>query len=184
MKKQFKSKDFSGAAFVVFSSEDKAKEFVEKSKTTPVKFDESTVLECSLQDEHYKKKALEAATGGKSAEETSREKRTNEKQAKREKRKDDLEKKTSEHLEKLNNENLLGAVIHLAGQLNAFISSSSSRPFVSGMTAETTRELIKEKFLPFSKLPWIDFNKGDAEVRRKAKINERVSIRFVRRGFD
>lgn len=35
------------------------------------------------------------------------------------------------------------------------------------MTADTTRELIKEKFLPFSKLPWIDFNKGDAEVNRK-----------------
>ena len=125
MKKQFKSKDFSGAAFVVFSNEDKAKEFVETSKTTPVKFDENTVLECSLQDDHYKKKALEAATGG----ETSREKRTNEKQAKKDKRKEDLEKKTNEHLEKLNSENLLGAVIHLAGLSTTFVSSLRHRSF-------------------------------------------------------
>ena len=33
------------------------------------------------------------------------------------------------------------------------------------MSANTTRELIKEKFLPFTKMPWIDFNKGDAEVK-------------------
>ena len=32
------------------------------------------------------------------------------------------------------------------------------------MSTETTRELIKEKFNPFTKLPWIDFNKGDAQV--------------------
>ena len=116
MKKQFKSKDFSGAAFVVFSSEDKAKEFVENSKTTAIRFDENSPLECSLQDDHYKKKALEAATGGKSSDENSREKRINDKQTKKDKRKEELEKKTNEHLEKLNSENLLGAVIHLAGR--------------------------------------------------------------------
>jgi hypothetical protein len=32
------------------------------------------------------------------------------------------------------------------------------------MTADTTRELIKEKFAAFTKMPWIDFSKGDAEV--------------------
>ncbi len=32
------------------------------------------------------------------------------------------------------------------------------------MSANATRELIKEKFNPFTKMPWIDFNKGDAEV--------------------
>jgi hypothetical protein len=32
------------------------------------------------------------------------------------------------------------------------------------MAANATRELIKEKFNPFTKVPWIDFNKGDSEV--------------------
>jgi hypothetical protein len=32
------------------------------------------------------------------------------------------------------------------------------------MAANATRELIKEKFNPFTKMPWIDFNRGDAEV--------------------
>lgn len=155
MKKQFKSKDFSGAAFVVFPTEDKAKEFVEKSKTTPLKFDENSPLECSLQDDHYKKKALEAASGVKTMEDHRRDKQT-----KKDKRKEDLEKKTNEHLEKLNSENLLGAVIHLVG-----------------MTADTTRELIKEKFLPFSKLPWIDFNKGDAEAW--VRLNEANTAKDV-----
>lgn len=113
MKKQFKSKDFNGAAFVVFSSEEKAREFVQKSKETPIKYDDGSVLECNLQDEHYKKKALEAATGGKSGDDH---KHKNDKQARKDKRKEDLEKKTSEHLEKLNTENLTGAVIHLAGK--------------------------------------------------------------------
>jgi hypothetical protein len=67
MKKQFKSKDFNGAAFVVFSSEEPAREFVEKSKQTAIKYDDGSVLECSLQDDHYKKKALDSATGGKSS---------------------------------------------------------------------------------------------------------------------
>ncbi len=33
------------------------------------------------------------------------------------------------------------------------------------MAANATRELIKEKFNPFTKMPWIDFNKGDTEVK-------------------
>ena len=115
MKKQFKSKDFGGAAFVVFASEEKAKEFIEKSKTTPIKYDDGSALECSLQDEHYKKKALEAANGGKPSDENVKEKRSNDKQVRKDQRQEDLHKKTNEHLEKLNNENLLGAVIHLAG---------------------------------------------------------------------
>jgi hypothetical protein len=138
MKKQFKSKDFNGAAFVVFSTEEKAREFVEKSKETSIKYEDGSILECSLQDDHYKKKAFEVATGGKSFDD---------KQTRKDKRKEELEKKTNEHLEKLNTENLIGAVIHLAG-----------------MPANATRELIKEKFNPFTKMPWIDFNKGDAEV--------------------
>jgi len=140
MKKQFKSKDFNGAAFVVFSTEEKAREFVEQSKQTPIKYDGGSILECSLQDDHYKKKALESATGGKRSSD-------DEKQKRKDKRKEELEKKTNEQLEKLNTENLAGALIHLAG-----------------MPANATRELIKEKFNPFTKMPWIDFNKGDAEA--------------------
>jgi hypothetical protein len=116
MKKQFKSKDFNGAAFVVFSSEEPAREFVEKSKQTAIKYDDGSVLECSLQDDHYKKKALEsAANGGKSFDINDREKRYNEKQVRKDKRQEELVQKTNEHLEKLNTENLLGAVIHLTG---------------------------------------------------------------------
>jgi hypothetical protein len=115
MKKQFKSKDFNGAAFVVFTTEEKAREFVENSKTKPIKYENNSVLECSLQDDHYKKKAFESATGGKSSDDDGRQKRTNDKQARKDKRKEELEKKTNEHLEKLNTENLSGAVIHLAG---------------------------------------------------------------------
>ncbi|CAF4222682.1 unnamed protein product, partial [Rotaria sordida] len=36
---------------------------------------------------------------------------------KKDKKQQDLNKKTNEHLEKLNNENLLGALIHLAGKI-------------------------------------------------------------------
>ena len=168
MKKQFKSKDFGGAAFVIFFSEEKAKEFVQHSKETPIKYDDGSVLECSLQDEHYKKKAQESATGGKPAAENGKDKRGDDKQARKDKRKEDLEKKTTEHLEKLNNENLPGALIHLAG-----------------MAADTTRELIKEKFAPFTKLPWIDFNKGDAEVGSLFDhFNDSRSMTMFRLGCD
>ncbi|CAF0756609.1 unnamed protein product [Adineta ricciae] len=152
MKRQFKSKDFGGAAFVVFSNEEKAREFVDKCKETPIKYEDGSELECSLQDDHYKKKALEAASGKKSSDD--------DKQARKEKRKEELEKKTNEHLEKLNNENLPGALIHLAG-----------------MAATATRELIKEKFNPFTKTPWIDFNKGDAEAW--VRLNEANTAKDV-----
>ncbi len=49
--------------------------------------------------------------------------------------------------------------------LNKFLLFSLSFIFqFTGMAANATRELIKEKFNPFTKMPWIDFNKGDAEV--------------------
>jgi len=116
MKKQFKTNNFNGAAFVVFPTEEKAREFIEISKSTPIQYDDGSALECSLQDEHYKKKALDFATGGKSSEDDGKEKRPHDKQGRQDKRKEELEKKTSEHLEKLNNENLSGALIHLAGR--------------------------------------------------------------------
>ncbi|UJR13382.1 hypothetical protein I4U23_000398 [Adineta vaga] len=127
MKKKYKSKDFSGSVFAVFPNEKKAREFVENSKQTPIKYDDGSFLECSLQDHTTM--------------------RGKEKQAKKEKKQEEFDKKTNEHLEKLNSENFLGAVIHLAG-----------------MAADATRELIKEKFLPFTKLPWVDFNRGDPEA--------------------
>ncbi|CAF1120131.1 unnamed protein product [Rotaria magnacalcarata] len=161
MKKQFKSKDFNGAAFVVFPTDDNAREFIQKSKETPIVYDDGSALECSLQDDFYKKKALDSANGGRPADDDdAKEKRANDKQGRKEKRKEELDKKTSEHLEKLNNENLTGAVIHLAG-----------------MTPNVTRELIKEKFNPFTKMPWIDFNKGDAEAW--VRLNEADTAKTV-----
>ncbi|CAF4893076.1 unnamed protein product, partial [Rotaria magnacalcarata] len=67
MKKQFKSKDFNGAAFVVFPTDDNAREFIRKSKETPIVYDDGSALECSLQDDFYKKKALDSANGGRPA---------------------------------------------------------------------------------------------------------------------
>lgn len=113
MKKQFKTKDFNGSVSVVFSDEEKAKKFIENSKATPIKYDDGSILECSLQDDHFQKKTMELATRGKG-------KCTNQEQAKKERKQQGLEKKTNEHLEKLNNENLFGAVIHING--NVFIS--------------------------------------------------------------
>ena len=104
MKKQFKSKDFHGAAFVVFPTEEKAREFIENSQATPIKYDDGSVLECSLQDDRYKKKESETGASG------------NDRQARKDKRKEELEKKTNEHLEKLNTETVTGALIHLAGR--------------------------------------------------------------------
>jgi len=63
-------------------------------------------------------------------------------------------------LEKLNSENIPGALIHLAG-----------------MPANGTRELIKAKFTPFTKMPWIDFNKGDAEAW--VRLNEANTAKDV-----
>jgi lupus La protein len=122
MAKQFKTRDFNGSAFVVFPSEEKAREFVEKSKQVPITYEDGSVLECALQDDHHKNKAMELATGKKSSNDNGMDK-----QERREKRKEDLEKQTNEHIEKLNNENLLGAVIHLAGTLYRFLSGCSNR---------------------------------------------------------
>jgi len=78
----------------------------------------------------------------------------------KEKKQEELQRKTNEHLEKLNLENLTGALIHLAG-----------------MAANATRELIKEKFNSFTKMPWIDFNKGDAEAW--VRLNEENTAKDV-----
>jgi len=148
MKKQFKTKDFSGSVFVVFPSEEKAREFVGNSKQIPLKYNDGSILECSLQDDHYKDRAIELATS------------EQDKQTKKEKIQEELQKKTNEHLEKLTMENLTGALIHLAG-----------------MAANATRELIKEKFNPFTKMPWIDFNKGDTEAW--VRLNEENTAKDV-----
>ncbi|CAF2634829.1 unnamed protein product [Rotaria sp. Silwood2] len=153
MKKQFKTKEFNGSVFVIFPNEDKAREFVENSKKIPIKYDDQSILECSLQDDYFKDKPMELTINEK-------EKRSNDKQFKKEKKQQELNKKTNEHLEKLNNGNLLGALIHLIG-----------------MAADTTRELIKAKFNPFTKMPWIDFNKGDAEAW--VRLNEANTAKDV-----
>jgi lupus La protein len=98
MKQHFKTKDFNGSVFVIFPSEEEAREFVQNSEQTPIKYDDGSTLECSLQDDHYEDKAIELAT-------SEKEKR------------DKKEKKSNEYLEKLNNENLAGALIHLAGKI-------------------------------------------------------------------
>jgi hypothetical protein len=46
-----------------------------------------------------------------------------------------------------------------------------------GMAGNATRELIKEKFNPFTKTPWIDFNKGDAEAW--VRLNEANTAKDV-----
>jgi len=46
------------------------------------------------------------------------------------------------------------------------------------MPANGTRELIKEKFNPFTKMPWIDFNKGDAEVSISRDLI-RINVLFL-----
>jgi hypothetical protein len=51
------------------------------------------------------------------------------------------------------------------------------------MPANGTRELIKEKFNPFTKMPWIDFNKGDAEVNHCSRLNKNKCFIF-RLGYD
>ncbi|CAF3760262.1 unnamed protein product [Rotaria sordida] len=146
MKKEFKTKQFNGSVCVIFPNDEKAQEFVQYSKQTPIKYNNELILECSLQIDYFKDKSIELIT--------------NEKQIKKDKKQQDLNKKTNEHLEKLNNENLLGALIHLAG-----------------IHADTTRELIKEKFNPFTKMPWIDFNKGDIEAW--VRLNEANTAKYV-----
>ncbi len=54
-----------------------------------------------------------------------------------------------------------------------------------GMAANATRELIKEKFNPFTKTPWIDFNKGDAEVKYCIIIYTEYNLMIMfRHGYD
>ncbi|CAF1066460.1 unnamed protein product [Rotaria sordida] len=146
MKKEFKTKQFNGSVCVIFPNDEKAQEFVQYSKQTPIKYNNELILECSLQIDYFKDKSIELIT--------------NEKQIKKDKKQQDLNKKTNEHLEKLNNENLLGALIHLAG-----------------IPTDTTRELIKAKFNPFTKMPWIDFNKGDIEAW--VRLNEANTAKYV-----
>jgi len=54
------------------------------------------------------------------------------------------------------------------------------------MAADATRELIKEKFNPFTKLPWIDFNRGDTEVELPIFLLSRKQIHIIllRHGYD
>jgi lupus La protein len=59
MKKDFKSKDFNGLVSVVFPNDEQAREFIENSKQTPIKYDDGSILECSFQDNHLKNKKQE-----------------------------------------------------------------------------------------------------------------------------
>jgi len=54
------------------------------------------------------------------------------------------------------------------------------------MAANATRELIKAKFNPFTKMPWIDFNKGDAEVNLIYiyRIEYNIYMILLRHGYD
>jgi lupus La protein len=80
MKKDSKTKDFTGSVSVVFPTEEKTREFIENSKQIPIKYDDQSILECSLQGDYSKDKKQE-----------------------------DSPKKS--------NENLVGALIHLAGKI-------------------------------------------------------------------
>jgi hypothetical protein len=57
---------------------------------------------------------------------------------------------------------------------------------ISGIAANATRELIKAKFNPFTKMPWIDFNKGDAEVYLIYiyRIKYNIYMILLRHGYD
>ena len=162
MRRQVKGKDFDGSVWVVFPSEGKAQQFVDESKHTPVKYNDGSVLECFLQTDADAMKAMGLDLAAK-------ETRWDDKQARKEKKQGEVQQRTNENLEKLNHENCKGALIHLTGEswhpVQRAPSPSLTVDSVLGMSTETTRELIKEKFNPFTKLPWIDFNKGDAEVR-------------------
>jgi len=45
------------------------------------------------------------------------------------------------------------------------------------MPEDGTRELIKAKFSPFTKLPWIDYNKG--ETQAWVRLNEAFTAKDV-----
>lgn len=97
MQRDSQTDQFSGSVLIVFADEDKAREFVDHAQQTPIKYDDGTILECSL---YNRPKA-----------------------------------------------NLAGTLIHLAD-----------------VAAHSTVDLIKEKFQPFAKLFWIDYNQGDSEA--------------------
>jgi lupus La protein len=97
MKKELRTRAFDGSVFVVFPTEETAREFIESSKQTPIEYNDGSILECSLQPMEF----------------TNFEK---DKQAKREKKQEELNKQTNENLEKLNSADFTGALIHLAGK--------------------------------------------------------------------
>ncbi|CAF1571576.1 unnamed protein product [Didymodactylos carnosus] len=121
MHRHFKTKEFNGAAFVVFPTDKDAIKFVELSKQTPLIFNGSgdnnntgSQLECELQEDYLTRKANENGN-----EFSSYEKRQKDKQEKKDKRKEELNKMTNEHATKLNQEhNLTGALIHITGIVN------------------------------------------------------------------
>jgi hypothetical protein len=59
MKKDSKTKDFTGSVSVVFPTEEKTREFIENSKQIPIKYDDQSILECSLQNDYSKDKKQE-----------------------------------------------------------------------------------------------------------------------------
>ena len=97
MKKESRTRAFDGSVFVVFPTEETAREFIESSKQTPIKYNDGLILECSLQPMEF----------------TNFEK---EKQAKKEKKQEELNKTTNENLDKLNSVDCTGALIHLDGK--------------------------------------------------------------------
>ncbi len=52
------------------------------------------------------------------------------------------------------------------------------------MAANATRELIKAKFNPFTKMPWIDFNKGDEEVKYLVNLIKKIVKILFRHGYN
>ncbi|CAF3699573.1 unnamed protein product [Rotaria sp. Silwood1] len=82
MKKKFKTKEFNGCVSVIFPTEEKAQEFIENSKIIPIKYNNQSILECSLEDNNDNEKEKE-------------------KQFKKEKKQEELNKQTNQHLEKI-----------------------------------------------------------------------------------
>jgi len=163
MQRNFKTKEFNGCVFVVFPTDEEAKHFVSLSKQTPpIKYNDQSILECELQDNFLKRKEQETGADGSSskANVSIREQRQQEKQMKKDKRKEEMDKKTNQHAEKLNREQMSGALIH-----------------IKNMPEDGTRELIKAKFSPFTKLPWIDYNKG--ETQAWVRLNEAFTAKDV-----
>lgn len=49
--KKSKTKEFNGCVSVVFPSDETARQFVENSKQTPIKYNDESILECSLKNQ-------------------------------------------------------------------------------------------------------------------------------------